>query len=79
MSRKNFYICTDQDGNMPVLSNKPLKKAWVKYVNDTPVLINPYPNQDRVWDYGKSTMLSLVDGLTTYAGKPMAKYTGAYH
>lgn len=78
MSRKNFYICTDLDGNMPVLSAKliPTKKTWVKYVNDAPVAIKPYEGMRQVWDYARSEFLGLRPELLTYAGKPMPLYTG---
>ncbi len=79
MSRKNFYISTDLDGNMPVLSAKPLpfKKAWTKYVNDVPVEVKPYKDQDRVWDYSKSAFLGLSAASKDYLGLPFRLYTGA--
>ena len=78
MSRKNFYISMDRDGNMPVLSPKaiPTKKAWVKYINDAPVAIKPYEGMTQVWDYAKSTFLGLSPEAKDYAGKPMPLYTG---
>jgi hypothetical protein len=78
MSRKNFYISMDRDGNMPVLSAKaiPTKKAWIKYVNDTPVAIKPYVGMTQVWDYARSEFLGLSPETKTYAGKPMPRYTG---
>ena len=75
MSRKNFYICTDSDGNMPVLSAKPLKPYWVRYVNDHPVEIVLYKGQDQVWDYAESKFLALSPKLT-YTGKLMQPYKG---
>ena len=79
MSRMDFYTSTDLDGNMPVLSLKPLpfKKAWVKYVNDIPVEIKPYRDQDRVWDYSKSTFLGLSASAKDYLGVPFKPYQGA--
>lgn len=79
MSRKSFYISTDKDGNMPVLSAKPLKSCWVKYVNDRPVAIRPYKDQDRVWDYAHSTMLALTPGLQGYLNAPMKQYEGVMY
>lgn len=73
---KNFYISTDSDGHCPVLNAKPLKPFWTKYINDTPVHVYPYNGQDRVWDYNKSTMLSIKEGVLDYTGKPMKMYTG---
>lgn len=85
MPRKNFYISTDRDGNMPVLSAKPVKSCWVKYVNDKPVAIKPYQDQTQVWDYAESTFYALphehaTPKLThvhaTYAGKVMPPFKG---
>lgn len=78
MTRKNFYISTDSDGNMPVLSAEPIvtKKAWVKYVNDCPIVIKPYQGQSCVWDYARSKFLALSAEAKTYAGEPMEQYKG---
>lgn len=85
MPRKNFYISTDRDGNMPVLSAKPVKSCWVRYVNDKPVEIKPYQDQTQVWDYAESTFYALphehaTPKLThvhaTYAGKVMPPFKG---
>ena len=80
MPRKNFYISTDRDGNMQVLSAKPVKSCWVKYVNDKPVAIKPYQNQDQVWDYAESTFYALphehATPKLTYAGKVMPPFKG---
>ena len=79
--RKDFYVLTDSEGKMPILSNTPSKisshKYWVKYVNDIPVEVYPYPGQDRVWDYSTNTMLSLNKDVKSWNGKDnLKKYTG---
>ncbi len=76
MSRKNFFVCVDRDGNMPVLSDKPLKAYYTQYVNDTPVVTVPYIGQDQVWCYKDSMFYSLVAGRTQHDGKPMPMYRG---
>jgi hypothetical protein len=78
MSRKDFYISTDTDGNMPVLSAKPIvtKPAWIKYINDRPVAVKPYQGQTQVWDYAACEFLALSPSAKTYAGKPMQQYKG---
>ena len=69
MSSRNFYISTDSDGNMPVLTHdKPAKEHYVQYSNDAPIGGHLYDGQDRVWDYNKSQMLAFFAGVKSYDG-----------
>jgi hypothetical protein len=61
---------------MPVLSAKTQKDCWVQYVNDSPINVKPYKDQDRVWDYSKSKFLALSTETRDYLGRPMPLYTG---
>jgi len=39
------------------------KVAWTRYVNDKPVEVHPYRDQDRVWDYSENKMYGLRPGV----------------
>ena len=74
---KNFYRNTDTDGNMPALSQgRPVKRHYVEYRDDMPVMVKAYPGQDRVWDYAAGRMLSLIPGLLCWDGSIMPVYKG---
>lgn len=77
-NRKNFFITTDSDGNMPRLERMaiPSRPYYVQYVDDRPVVVAPYFQQDRVWDYNKSEFLSLAAGVKRHDGTPMPMFTG---
>lgn len=67
MSR--FFINTDPDGNMPVLSwNKPVKEHFVEYVNDHPVRGHLAPGTVRIYDYAKQEFYALKPGVKNYKG-----------
>ena len=71
-----FYYNTDVDGKMPRLSEQPEGAAWIKYVDDRPVIVKLHDRQDRVWDYKSCEMLALVEGILKYDGSPMPMYVG---
>lgn len=69
MNKKNFYISTDSDGNMPVLTyDSPVKEHYVQYRNDAPVGGRLCDGQDRVWDYSKDQMLAFLAGVKSWDG-----------
>lgn len=79
MSRKNFYICLDKGGYMPIMSatpHVPNRPCFIQYVNDTPVKVKPFEGMYQVWDYSKSEYLALRPEMLTYAGRPMPLYKG---
>lgn len=70
MSR--YFVNTDYDGNMPVLSwNKPVKEFFVEYRNDHPVSGHLPPGTTKVWDYALNEMFALKPGVTGYKGLPL--------
>lgn len=77
-SRKNFFITTDSDGNMPRLERGrvPTRAFYTQYVNDKPVLVSPHFTQTKVWDYATNQFLSLVAGAKAYDGKDLPIYNG---
>lgn len=63
---KNEYsIHTDCDGKLPILvypgEAVPFSHAvyFVKYCNDRPVVISPYPGQEQVWNYKTECFIPL--------------------
>ena len=64
-TRNNFIIYVDRGGNMPQLRNDRTPDPWithpyyVKYENNRPVLVKPYPGQKTVWDYAQSKYIPL--------------------
>lgn len=77
-NRKNFFITTDSDGNMPRLERNrtPSRPFYIQYINDKPVVVAPYFSQDKVWDYSTSQFLSLRADGKRYDGSPMPIYQG---
>ena len=62
-----YYICTDSDGKMPVMSKGvPVREHYIKYVNDVPVEGKLYKGQDRVWDYSKERMFGLHSNVPSF-------------
>lgn len=61
----NFYIYTDSEGKMRVLSRKPMSSTshrfYVRYVNNRPVEFVAYPGQESAWDYSKCCYVPLSD------------------
>lgn len=60
MTSDNFYIYTDSEGHMPVLTRTkaPHKgvfitshKYYTHYIDNAPVEVRPYPLQVTVWNY----------------------------
>lgn len=56
MANGNFYIFVDKGGKMPVLRHSrtapaPSHPYFVRYSNNRPIAVNPYPGQTEVWDY----------------------------
>jgi hypothetical protein len=76
--RKNFFITTDSDGNMPRLERGrvPSRPFYIQYRDDRPVVVAPYFDQDKVWDYSRSEFLSLRTGAKRYDGTTMPVYQG---
>jgi len=63
---KNFCISVDSDGKIPVMSANPLKKHYVRYVNDVPVNGVLPEGTDRIWNYQEEEMYALHEGIASY-------------
>ena len=63
---KNFCISVDSDGKIPTMSANPLKKHYVRYVNDVPVSGVLPEGMDRIWNYQEEEMYGLYEGLAAY-------------
>jgi hypothetical protein len=71
-----FYRCVDRDGKIPRHMSYPATRYFVRYMNNVPIAVSPYPGQDTVYDYQSQSFLSLVEGKLDYKGRPMPLFTG---
>lgn len=78
----NFIIYVDREGKMPVLRRRATVIAshphFVRYVNNVPMEVKPYPGQDQVWDYATSSYESLCIVKLEDADDSQPAYVGTY-
>lgn len=75
VNRNNFFISTDPDGNMPVLTHiKPAKKHWIKYINNKPVDWNLPEGEERIWDYSENKMYGIHDKVPSLDPSKKGKF-----
>lgn len=78
----NFYLYVDNEGKMPQLRQRATlirtHRFFVRYVQNVPVEVFPYPGQTQVWNYASCSYDSLCIIKAEDADDADRIYIGTY-
>lgn len=78
----NFYVYVDREGKMPQLRQRATviqtHPYFVRYVQNVPAQVLPYPGQTQVWNYASCSYDSLCIVKSEDDGDELPMFTGTY-